>query len=187
MRIIYILITVLLFFSCIHKTSSEEKNILKDQLKEDSFLYKGSYQWAFDLMGTEQISTHILYPDSIKYKMTGRVYSTNYVMKKISYESLNGKWIGEDDDGIVYVLFFKEKTDSTLTIYKRKCKTGGLKEALNFNLPTANTTDDHGWNVYSLNGNDSRDVLPFSGNFITTDNNISISDSILTFNKKKST
>lgn len=181
------ILVVLLFSSCAYKNSTEETNKYSDQLKKDSFNYKGTYKWSFDLMGGKQTSTHTLYSDSIQYKMTGKVYSTNYTIKKLSFEKKENKWIGEDESGIVYVLFFKDKTDSTLTIYKHKCKTNGLEEALNFGLPTPNATDDHGWNIYALNGNDTEDTLPISGSFVNleNENKVVISDSILTFDEKK--
>ena len=187
MKIFQILIVVVLLTFCTHKNSKEEIDKYVDQFKTDIFEYKGNYIWAFDLMGGEQVSNHTLYQDSITYKMTGKVYSTKYTMKKLSYEMEKDKWIGEDESGIVYVLFFKEKTDSTLTVYKHKCKTNGLEEALNFDVPKPDATDDHGWNIYSLNRNDARDVLPISGSFINAKNEIIISDSILTFEQKEVT
>lgn len=184
MKLLKIFLAILILTSCAQKNSKEETNKYADQLKTDVFEYSGKYVWSFDLMG-EQISTHTLYPDSITYTMEGKVYSTNYTMKKLSYEKDKGKWIGEDENGIVYVLFFKEKTDSTLTIYKHKCKKNGLEEALNFGVPAPDATDDHGWNVYAMNGNDTRDVLPISGSFSNAESKIIISDSILTFGEKK--
>ncbi|MEM9363994.1 MAG: hypothetical protein AAGA43_15240 [Bacteroidota bacterium] len=175
--------SILLVTSCAHKNSKAETNKYAAQFKEDNFTYSGEYVWAFNLMG-EQVSTHKFYPDSIAYTMDGKVYSTDYTMKKLSYEKEKDKWIGEDGNGIIYVLFFKEKTDSTLTIYKHKCKTNGLEEALNFDIPAADATDDHGWNVYALNGNDTRDVLPIMGRFANLNNEIFISDSLVRFNQK---
>lgn len=185
LKSLQILIAILLLTSCAHKNSKEETRKYSNQFKKDAFEYKGSYTWAFDLMGSEQTSIHTLYPDSIAYTMTGKVYATNYTMKKLSYEKEKEKWIGEDENGIVYVLFFKEKTDNTLTIYKHKCKTNGLEEALNFDIPAPDATDDHGWNIYALNGNDTRDILTISGSFVNAENNIDISDSILRFNEKE--
>ncbi len=185
MKSFQILIAILFLTSCTHKNSKEETNKYADQFKKDFFEYTGDYTWAFDLMGGEQVSTHILYQDSIVYTMTGKVYSTNYTMKKLSYEKDKGKWIGEDENGIVYVLFFKEKTDSTLTFYKHKCKTNGLEEALNFGVPPPDATGDHGWNSYALDGNDNRDILPISGSFVNAESKIVISDSVLSIDEKE--
>jgi hypothetical protein len=60
-----------------------------------------------------------------------------------------------------------------------------LEEALKFEVPAPDATEDHGWNVYAMNGNDTRDALPFSGSFADADSKIVISDSILTFDEKK--
>lgn len=185
MKTLKILLSVLFLTSCAYKNSKEETNKYLTQFKKDNFEYKGKYIWAFNLMSSEQVSTHTFYKDSIAYTMTGKVYSTQYTMKKLSYEKDKGKWIGEDENKIIYVLFFKNKTDSTLTIYKHKCKTNGLEEALTFGVPAPNATDDHGWNVYAKNGKVTKDILPISGNFTNAKNKIIINDSVLIFNEKE--
>lgn len=105
MKALQILITILLFSSYTYKNCKEETNKYSSQFKKDVFTYKGNYFWLFDLMGGEQVSLHTLYPDSIVYSMKGKAYSTNYTMKKLSYEKDKNKWIGEDENGIIYVFF----------------------------------------------------------------------------------
>ncbi len=184
MKTLKIVLAAMLISSCAYRNSSEETNKFSDQFGKDDFNYKGSYVWAFDLMGGEQVSTHTFYPDSISYTMKGKVYSTDYTMKKLSYQKEKNKWIGEDEDNIVYVLFFKEKTDSTLTIYKHKCKTNGLGEAFNFAIPAPDATDDHGWNVYALNHDETRDILPISGHFYNAEKELTIGDAQIIYNQK---
>ncbi len=87
--------------------------------------------------------------DKIEYRMEGEVHSANYTMKKKSYDKKINKWIGEDESGNVYVLFFKDKTEKTVTIYKHKCRENGLKEAIDFKTPPTNTEEDYGWNTYT--------------------------------------
>lgn len=171
--------------SCAHKNSEKETLQYADQLVHDVFPHEGKYVWSFDLMSSEQVSTHIFYSDSIVYSMTGKVYATDYTMKKLSYDKTDDKWIGQDQEGIVYTMFFKDKTDNTIKIYKHKCKDDGLAEALAFNKPSADTTGDHGWNVYSLNGHDTPDVLPLSGTYRNNNNNLIISDKIMVIDGKK--
>ena len=185
MKPLQILTILLLLTSCAHRNSKEETRKFSDQLKEDIFVYRGNYEWAFNLMGGEQVSTHTFFPDSIRYTMAGKVYSTTYTMKKLSYEKEKEKWIGEDESGIVYVLFFKEKTDNTLTLYKHKCKATGLEEALSLGIPAPAATTDHGWNVYALNGKDIKDVLSIFGHFSHAEDIISVSDSIFEIDEKK--
>jgi hypothetical protein len=176
---------LMLVASCAHKSSNDEVEKFNEQFQRDEFGLRGEYHWNFQLMGGTQHSVHTLYEDSIAYSMEGRVYSTDYTMQKLSFDKTSNKWIGRDESGIVYVLFFKDKTDSTLTIYKRKCKTNGLEEALRFKVPAADATEDHGWNVYALDGKDDKDVLPVSGSFANTEHEIVVSDSLLRFDQKE--
>lgn len=187
MKTVKMLLLVFLLSSCAHKNTKEETNKYSDLLKNDLFTYTGDYVWAFNLMGTEQVSTHTFYPDSISYTMKGKIHTTAYTIKKLSYEKAKNKWIGEDKDGIVYVLFFKEKTAQNITIYKHKCKTNGLDEALKFKVPAPNATDDHGWNVYTINKDLTKDLLPISGNFIHDNGSIFISDSVFKIDKRNIT
>lgn len=140
------LIATILLVAC---TNKKQDLIDETKLTNDNFEIKGKYTWSFDLMGNKHTSINTFYPDSIVYEMKGKVYSVNYAIHKISYNKQEGRWIGKDNKGIVYLHFLKNETDSTITIYKRKCKKGGLKEALGFYKPSDTTSLDYGWNVYT--------------------------------------
>ncbi|MEM1322579.1 MAG: hypothetical protein AAGG75_20105, partial [Bacteroidota bacterium] len=184
MRYLILLCSLLLAYSCTHKSENAEIAKYADQFHHDEFLLKGDYHWAFQLMGGTQQSVHHFYPDSITYSMEGRVYSTDYTMQKLSYDQSNNKWIGHDGNGVVYVLFFKDKTEHSITIYKRKCKTAGIKEAIEFGVPKADATEDHGWNVYAYNIPDQKDVLAVHGTYWNNDHTLSITDSLVVLNDK---
>lgn len=185
MKITSLLVAIVVLVSCTHRNNINELSKYEKDLKKDLFPYQGNYVWKFDLMGGEQVSTHTLYPDSVVYQMSGNIYSTRYNMKKLSYDKDINKWIGEDENRIVYVLFFKDKTDSTITIYKHKCKSKGLEEALQFGKPAPDATEDHGWNVYSLNGYYEKEQLPITGNFSNGSASIFLSDSLVRFAGKE--
>ena len=178
----YLVLIPIICISCTHKTNQQEIQEYTEQLVQDPFDLSGAYHWNFQLMGGTQKSVHTLYPDSIAYRMDGKVYSTVYTMQKLSYERAQKKWIGQDQEGIVYVLFFKELTDSSLTIYKHKCKDEGLAEALAFELPPADATNDHGWNVYALSVDDKEDELPLSGSYKDGDQTLILTDQLVTYN-----
>lgn len=179
MRKFQCLLLLLLFISCASKNEKVDIEQYKNQFSTDSFKNKGKYVWSFQLMGTKQTSIHKFFRDSILYEMKGKIHSTKYPMYKLSYNKKENKWIGIDNNNTVYVLFFKEKTDNTLTIYKRKCEKNGIEEALNFQFPKPDATDDHGWNVYALDGYETKDVLPILGDFSNEKNKISITDKII--------
>lgn len=170
---------------CSYKNTEEEILKYADKLRSDELTLSGNYYWSFQLMGGKQLSTHKFYPDSIVYRMEGKVYSTDYTMRKLSYQASINKWIGEDQDKIVYVLFFRDKTDSTVTIYKHKCKSNGLQEAINFGVPDDDATEDHGWNVYALQDDNEEDVLPLAGKYVTHNRTIHLTDSLIIYDNKQ--
>ncbi len=184
-----VLILIILFISCSNQDMENTKNNIKnpkdiENIDTGDLPTSGSYSWSFKIVLSEQKSTHTFFSDRIDYKMEGGIYSTKYSMKKISYEKDKGKWIGKDEKGNVYVMFFKDKTENSVTIYKHKCKKGGLKEAEDFEKPSADTTDDHGWNVYTLNGGSTNDEkLNISGEFSNKKGKIYISDDYVKIGK----
>ena len=180
-----ILVGIGSLFSCSHKNTPEQTQEFADQLTSDNFTLTGDYHWNFQLMGGTQHSIHTFYPDSITYVMEGKVYSATYTMKKLAFDQSQNKWIGQDGDGIVYVLFFKDKTDTSITLYKHKCSTNGLQEALDFEIPTPNATEDHGWNIYTLSEEDTEDMLSLSGNYVYKDTSLMVFDSLVIFNGKQ--
>ncbi|MEM6724120.1 MAG: hypothetical protein AAF598_08780 [Bacteroidota bacterium] len=180
------LLCLILLFSCqqAHKSSQEEVDRFQSQFSTDPFSLSGDFHWSFQLMGGTQHSVHTLFPDQIRYSMDGRVYSTDYTMEKLSYDQSTNKWIGRDENGIVYVLFFSNPTDSSLTIYKHKCKTNGIEEALAFERPAPDATTDHGWNVYASSNTDPIDILPLQGIFANETYQLDLSDQTVIFNEQ---
>ncbi|MFT3884052.1 MAG: hypothetical protein QM724_01090 [Flavobacteriales bacterium] len=119
--------------------------------------FSGTYTWAFTIPGMgDQLSTHTFWPDSIHYSMAGSAYTTDYAQLHVSYDAAEqrsitvGRGGSIPKDGVYFVMFFKDITDSTLMIYKHECGEGasGLTEARTFGVPPANTSADHGWNLY---------------------------------------
>lgn len=116
--------------------------------------FSGKYIWSFSipLMGTQK-STHVFYADSVFYKMEGQVYNTSYMQLLHSYDTTQHKLISIGrggsipKNGVYFVMFFKDITDTSVSIYKHECS-NGESEALNFQRPADNATADYGWNVY---------------------------------------
>lgn len=185
-KIALIAIVTLSLLSCGYKNSQKETKKFADKLKNDSFNLKGTHYWDFKLMGALQESINTFYADSIMYEMKGKIYATKYTIQKLSYDAVEKKWIGQDANKNVYVLFFKEITDSTMVIYKHKCKNKGLQEAIEFPYPKPDATKDHGWNVYRTKRNILvEDNLPFTGVYLSEKQSISITNDTINFNGKK--
>ena len=180
----FVIITLLFTTACVNKKTEHNLSEYKAQFSHDEFTYRGTYVWSFGLMKTEQTSLHTFYPDKIIYRMKGKIYATSYTMQMLSFEKENNKWIGMDEKGTIYVLFFKNKTDNSIDIYKHKCKSKGIEEALNFMVPAADETADHGWNTYHLNADNTKDILPISGRFSNEKDTITIKDTNFLFEHK---
>lgn len=176
----------LILLSCGYKNTTKDTEKFASKLKKDVFELKGTYYWNFKLMGALQESINKFYADSIAYEMKGKIYSTKYTMQKLSYDHKEKRWIGEATDKTVYVLFFKEVTDSAMVIYKHKCKDKGIQEALEFPYPKPNATEDHGWNVYRNQKKVlAEDNMPFTGQYISEKEKLSITNDTINFNGKK--
>lgn len=165
----------------VQQLQEQFKQDFPEQLKDDPLPLSGKYGWQFYLGPAKQVSTHNFLPDKINYQMTGKVYSTDYLMHQLSYDDTQKKWIGTAD-GVVYVLFFKDINHNTITLYKHKCK-NGLAEAVNFASPADDATADHGWNVYTREGVQAQeDDLPLSGVYKDISNqSINLSDDTVTW------
>jgi hypothetical protein len=113
--------------------------------------FKGLYTWAFDIPGMgKQLSAHTFYADSIRYEMTGNAYTNSYTQQLIAYDATEQRCVtragGGGKDGVYFVLFFKDITPVTITIYKKQCDT--KEEAMTLPVPDAATKANHGWNIY---------------------------------------
>ncbi|MEL6821222.1 MAG: hypothetical protein AAFP70_05650, partial [Calditrichota bacterium] len=94
MKTLLYLAIVFMLFACSSATPDPDAAKMAAGQPQDFFALRGDYHWKFQLMGTNQHSTHVLFADSIQYRMKGIVYSTDYTMKKLSYDQSTDKWIG---------------------------------------------------------------------------------------------
>lgn len=121
---------------------------------EEKLPFSGTYEWSFEIPNQGmQTLTYSFYPYAIQTKMEGRAFSTEYTQVLVSYDPLDNRVITigrggtESKDNVYQVMFFKDITDSTMTIYKHDSKSG-LKEAQDFAYPDPDTDKDHGWITY---------------------------------------
>ncbi|MEM1268683.1 MAG: hypothetical protein AAF752_16815 [Bacteroidota bacterium] len=114
---------------------------------QDPFELRGTYAWTFDIpnYGT-QVSKNVFGAELVEYSMDGPAYTTRYDIHLESFDAAEGRWVGHTGNGVYYVMFFKDVTDESVTIYKHKCV--DQDEAYAFAFPGPDATADHGWNVY---------------------------------------
>ncbi len=139
---ILVLLTVVAMSAC-----TNDNPIEAPEPRTDPFPLQGAFTWTFEVpdYGT-QVSTNVFASDSIVYEMSGPAYSTRYEIHKESYDEKEGRWVGHTGNDIYYVMFFKDRAEDQVTIYKHKCES--RDEAYAFPIPAPDTEEDHGWNVY---------------------------------------
>jgi len=159
--VIVVLVAGGLLVSCKKKRADEpakqNPTTEKPSDRPSSYPPAGHYIWKFNIDQVEQKSHLVIYSslDSIGYAMQGGMYTNNYSMHKTSYSDKDGenRWIGVGKggegfikDGKYFVLFFKNVEKDKFTVFKKEFAT--QKEAEDFPLPPASSTDSHGWNEY---------------------------------------
>ncbi|HMY85333.1 MAG: hypothetical protein M9903_14860 [Saprospiraceae bacterium] len=104
-------------------------------------------------MGT-QVMTYAFSGQTIDVTMTGSVLDRAYKLSVISFDQVKNKIVARtmrNKEVIYAVIFIKDIRHNRATIFKKEFST--LKEANEFGIPPANSTDSRGWNVFIKNGN----------------------------------
>lgn len=124
-------------------------------LGNDTIAFEGSFSRQFDVQGTTQRATYSITQDNINYDLAGGFAQTNYDTAKEYFSSDDNRWIGyRESNNTYYVLFFKNVSDTEITLYKKEV--ASLEEGKIEPVPAADDTENHGWNTYQKD-------LPISG------------------------
>lgn len=114
----------------------------------DPFPFRGTYAWTFEIPGYgTQVSSNVFEADQVVYEMEGAAYSTRYTIDRESYDAEEGRWVGKTGNSVYYVMFFKDVTASSVSIYKHQCE--ARETCYLMARPAADVTADHGWNTYN--------------------------------------
>ncbi|MFV0565926.1 MAG: HmuY family protein [Flavobacteriaceae bacterium] len=121
----------------------------------DTISFEGSFSRDFEVETTTQRATYTIAQDKITYDLAGGFAQTSYDITKSYYESADNRWIGyRASNETYYVIFFKNTSDTEITLYKKEIESveAGIAEP----VPAADDAENHGWNTYYAN-------LPVSG------------------------
>lgn len=121
----------------------------------DTIAFEGSFSREFDVQGATQRATYSITQDKINYDLAGGFAQTQYDTEKQYYSSGDNRWIGyRASNSAYYVIFFKNISETEITLYKKEV--ASLEAGKTASVPTADNTENHGWNVYKKG-------LPISG------------------------
>jgi len=115
----------------------------------DVISFEGSFSRDFEVQGTAQRATYTITQSTIRYDLIGG-HQTNYTTTKNYFSTNNNRWIGyRESNSTFYVIFFKDISDTEITLYKKEV--ASLDEGESTNVPAADDTENHGWNTYYKN------------------------------------
>jgi len=112
----------------------------------DSIPFQGIWTRKFSMgEGKEQQVFYTVNTKEIEYKMAGAVPMA-YTIKMDTFIAKDNRWIGKKGE-IPYVVFAKNITSDSISLYKQKVK--NLEEALALPFPSDTTRSQFtSWNVY---------------------------------------
>ncbi|PCH72700.1 MAG: hypothetical protein COB98_11585 [Flavobacteriaceae bacterium] len=119
----------------------------KSDSPTEAILEEGTFSRTFEVQGILQRASYTIDQDKISYTLSGGFAATNYDIIKKYYSEKEQRWVGyRESNSAYYVLFFKSYSDSQVTVYKKQV--ASLKEGKETAIPSADDTENYGWNLY---------------------------------------
>lgn len=141
------LLLLILLGSCKKDETKTTETIPTTNPPSDSISFKGKWGRRFYAgPANPHDVTYQIYEDSIRYTLTGNIGQANYKMVRDTFITTNNRWIGHTNAGTYYLIFVKNITPDSITIFKRESP--NIQEALNAAVPPPTTTMNHGWNIF---------------------------------------
>ncbi len=139
-------LTLLTLFIGFSSCNSDDDN----SLGNDTITFEGSFSRNFEVENITQRATYTIAQDKITYALEGGFAETNYDITKEYYAASDNRWIGyRASNETYYVIFFKNTSDSEITLYKKEVESvnAGMTEP----IPASDDAENYGWNTYYAN------------------------------------
>ncbi|MCO5239106.1 MAG: hypothetical protein M9904_03530 [Chitinophagaceae bacterium] len=125
--------------------------ICKAELNKSVLPVDGKYRWEFEVPGAGKQTLIYSFTDSvINLDMTGKALTRNYDLSVLSYNRKTNKIIAKgingEKKGVFAVIFLKDIRKNSVLVFKKEFPTQA--EAESFNIPSAESTESHGWNKF---------------------------------------
>lgn len=129
----------------------------KEDATTEAILEEGTFSRTFEVQEILQRASYTITQDKISYALSGGFAETSYDIVKEYYSEDEQRWVGyRESNNAYYVLFFKDYSDTAITIYKMQVTS--LEEGKSAAIPAADDTENYGWNLYQID-------LPISGKY----------------------
>ena len=140
--------TVLLGIMVLCSCSKDDDSSIQPPVQQETILFDGNWTRQFEV-GSGNLHTvlYSIYQDSIRYTLTGPIGNANYVMIRDAFKSAENRYVGHTPENKFYVMFAKDVSDQSITIYKQEVSS--VDEGLNLPVPSASTSQNYGWNTFN--------------------------------------
>ena len=109
--------------------------------------FEGKWERNFEAgSGNQQTVLYTIYQDSIRYTLTGQIASANYNITRDTFLLDNNRFIGHTSDDVYYLIFTKNVTNDSISIYKEIIP--NFNAGISLSIPSDTATQNHGWGVY---------------------------------------
>lgn len=137
----------ILLLSC-SMSCDDDESIPEPMIEQENIPFQGNWVRQFEAgPGNVHDVLYAVYQDSIRYTLSGPVGNANYVMLRDTFVLENNRYIGHTPDDQYYVLFVKDINSDNITLYKQPISS--VEEGMTVEVPDAETTEHHGWSVYT--------------------------------------
>jgi len=110
--------------------------------------FVGNWSRVYDILGSDFTATYEIDTNLIHYTNKGNgPGNADYVIYFDSYDEVDKRWIGHTDKNKYYLLFFKNITAESISIYKQKVN--NPNDAQSIAIPADDDDKNYGWNTYS--------------------------------------
>ncbi|MEL7120274.1 MAG: hypothetical protein AAFO07_12560 [Bacteroidota bacterium] len=139
----FLLITTLFSFCFLDETGNE----LSNTFEFTEIPFTGTWTRTFEIAPRiKNTAEYTINEESIRYTLDGMISDTDYTILKDVYQAEDKRFIGHTKSEQYYLIFFKEVTDNSITIYKQKV--ANVEEGMKVAIPAADTKANYGWNTY---------------------------------------
>lgn len=146
-NILFPLLITLFIFSC-KKKEEQTVEIIEKSPSKTEIPFMGQWERSFEAgPGNQQTVLYSIYEDSIRYTLTGNVAQSNYKMIRDTFLLNENRFIGHTEDNIYYLIFTKDITNDSISIYKEIISNFNI--GMSIAIPNDTTTLNHGWGVYN--------------------------------------
>ncbi len=129
-------------------TSCKKDKIELTNPDKDIPEFVGTWSRVYPILGSDFTAKYIIDTNQIDYSNKGNgPGNAAYIIQFDSYDEGDKRWIGHTDKNQYYLIFFKNITESNITIYKQKV--ANPNDAQNIPIPSDSNTDNYGWNTYN--------------------------------------